>query len=307
MADYSSFFDTLGQGVNLLGQLQGMGNANNTNQQVQQTLGQNSQALAQQIAQLQQGFQQGGQQAQDAYNTAKGLYDSQNQQLQGNIDTMTGSLNALSDPNSAYMRMARQNLERKDAAAGRRSQWGEREVQLQAMLADYIGKYSPGLNNSITSARNQMTANNNSLAGMYAQMQNAANEQARIAAQTAQAQQQLAQAQNTTGRTAANAATNNQTAALQAALGIGKGLYGMFGGGGGGIAGDTGQSYYSIGGNGDYGYNPFGQSDGITGWGGGTLGGYDTQTGANNYLGGSGNLFGSYDNYGGIGDDVWNF
>ena len=288
MADFSSFFDTLGSGVNLLGQLQGMGNANNTNNQVQGTLGQNSSALAQQIAQLSQQFGQGGQAAQDAYGRAQGLYNDQNTQLQGNIDTMTGSLNSLSDPNSPYMQMARQAIERKDAAAGRRSQVGEREVQLAAMLADYVGKYSPGLNNSITGARNQITANNNSLAGLYAQMQNANTAQANALTNAAQQQQVLAQQQNTTGNQAANRSVNNTTNALQAALGIGKGLYGMFGGGGttGGSMGEGLNSWS------DTSYNPFGSAGGITGWGGGTLGGFNSDVGANDFLGGDGTLFG---------------
>lgn len=39
-------------------------------------------------------------------------------------------------PNSPYAAQLRQTLERKDAAAGRRSQYGPREAQLQAMLAE---------------------------------------------------------------------------------------------------------------------------------------------------------------------------
>lgn len=290
--DYSSFFDNLGSGINLLGQLGNMSTAGNVNNQVQTTLGQNSSGLADQIAALQRGFQQGGQQAQDAYNQTRGLYDTQNQQLQGNIDTMTQNLNALNDPNSPYMQMARQKIERADAAAGRRSQAGEREVQLAAMLADYVGKYAPGLNNSITSARNQIQGNQNSLAQLYAQMQNAATAQGQAATQALAQQQALAQAQNTTGRQAANSNTSNTTAALQAALGFGKGLAGMFGnftpGGDGGTGG------WGVGGdNYNMGYNPFG-GGGITSQGGGTLGGFDFNTGGNNYLGGSGNLFGDY-------------
>jgi hypothetical protein len=46
------------------------------------------------------------------------------------------NLGSMYGPNSPYAQQLRQQLERKDAAAGRRSQYGPREVQLQAALAD---------------------------------------------------------------------------------------------------------------------------------------------------------------------------
>src|ERR1043165_9018030 len=101
--DYSSIFDLIGQGTNLYGQMQGAGNAGNINSQVQQQLGQNGSTLAQQIAALQGQIGQGGDTARSAYDQANALYGGQNQQLQSNIDQMTANLNALSDPNSAYM------------------------------------------------------------------------------------------------------------------------------------------------------------------------------------------------------------
>jgi hypothetical protein len=50
-------------------------------------------------------------------------------------DRMLGSLQDLYSQNSPYAQMLRQQLQRKDAAGGRRSQYGPREVELQAKLA----------------------------------------------------------------------------------------------------------------------------------------------------------------------------
>ncbi len=59
------------------------------------------------------------------------------------------SLNDLYSPNSPYAQAMRQTLARKDAAAGRNSQYGPREAQLMAMLAQAHGKNltSPGYGN----------------------------------------------------------------------------------------------------------------------------------------------------------------
>lgn len=56
--------------------------------------------------------------------------------------------------NSPYMKAMRQALERKDAAAGRRSQYGPREVDLQARLAEFNGRNAPYLA-QIAGAQNQ--------------------------------------------------------------------------------------------------------------------------------------------------------
>lgn len=302
MADYSNFFDLLGSGTNLVGNVLSAGNANQNNAQVQQGLGQNAGSLAQTIADLQAQLGQGRGISQDAYNQANTLAQQQNQQLQGNIDTMTANLNALSDPNSPYMQMARQRIERSDAAAGRRSQVGEREVQLAAMLADYVGKYAPGLNQSITGSRNQMATNTQTLADLYARMGQTNNAQQQALNQALQQQQQGVALQNTAGRGAANNALNTNMAALQAGLGVGKGLWDMFGSGGGGTQQEG--AFNFIGNGGDI-YGGFGS--GITGGslGSGSLGGFGSYDGANNFMGG-GNLFG--DSGGGgfsFGDDIW--
>lgn len=68
-----------------------------------------------------------------AYNT--------NRTLGNQINTLEG----LFGQNSAYATQMRQQLERRDAAAGRRSQYGNREVELQAALAGNAAKLQPGL------------------------------------------------------------------------------------------------------------------------------------------------------------------
>ncbi len=70
-----------------------------------------------------------------------GLYSSQqaNKALGANQDAISGQISSLSGmygPDSPYAKQLRQTLERQDAKAGRNSQYGPREVQLQALLAD---------------------------------------------------------------------------------------------------------------------------------------------------------------------------
>lgn len=240
--DFSSFFsggnfnDMASGLVGLYGGAQGANTANNVNQQVQGNIGQNNAVLQGQIGTLQSQIAADRQRAQEAYDRSSADVTGQNAQLQGNINTMTGSLNALSDPNSSYMQNARQAIERQDAAAGRRSQWGERETQLAGTLADYVGKYSPGLNNSITAGRNQINQNNQGLASLFSNMNNPSDRNQQALAQLLQQSQNLTTQMNTTGRQAANSATNNTTglvnSGIKALSGLG-GLYGsLFGGGG---------------------------------------------------------------------------
>lgn len=61
-------------------------------------------------------------------------------------------------PNSAYAKTLKQELERKDAAAGRRSQYGAREVELQAKLAQLQAQSAPSLINSYTNSAQQQLA-----------------------------------------------------------------------------------------------------------------------------------------------------
>lgn len=77
---------------------------------------------------------------------AKGLlglygYNRANKAYKNQIN----NLNSLFAPNSPYAQQMKQSLERKDAAAGRRSQYGPREVELQARLAEMASRQSPQL------------------------------------------------------------------------------------------------------------------------------------------------------------------
>lgn len=273
--DLSSIFSNFGNdpwanlssvisgGAGLYGGIKGAQTAGAVNNQVQSGLGQNQAALQGQIDALNGQINTNRQQAQDMYQRSLTDVTSQNQGLQGNIDTQTANLNALSDPNSPYMQMARQAIERKDAASGRNSQWGDREVQLAGTLADYVGKYAPGLQQSITGARGQISSNNQGLANLYSQANAPADRN--TLAQIQAIQQQLANvnAQNTTGRGAANAATNSITGtggAINSALGMIKGLGGLFGGNSNSTGSDTNPL---LGGFGYGGYQGLGQ--GFTG------------------------------------------
>lgn len=86
---------------------------------------------------------------------------------QGMRDTgsMLGGLQDLYSQNSPYATAMRQQLERRDAAAGRRSQYGGREVELQAKLAQMASGQIPAmtqLNQQRMQYRNAML--NNALA-----------------------------------------------------------------------------------------------------------------------------------------------
>lgn len=65
-----------------------------------------------------------------------------------NKNSLSGQINNLQGlygQNSSYAQALRQQLERRDAAAGRRSQYGPREVELQAALAGNATKLAPSL------------------------------------------------------------------------------------------------------------------------------------------------------------------
>jgi hypothetical protein len=86
-----------------------------------------------------------------------GLYNARKQrnalrQQQANLQQMFG-------PESPYAQQMRQRLERKDAAGGRRSQYGPREAQLAALLADRQAQTFPhqmALQGAIGGYDNQM-------------------------------------------------------------------------------------------------------------------------------------------------------
>jgi hypothetical protein len=78
-------------------------------------------------------------------------------------------LSSMFGPNSAYAQQLKQQLERRDAAAGRRSQYGPREVELQAKLAQMAAQYGPNISQSNMQAQqvsNQRRQQN--LSALYA-------------------------------------------------------------------------------------------------------------------------------------------
>jgi len=84
-----------------------------------------------------------------------------------NQNAINGQIKSLTDmfgQDSPYAKMLRQTLERKDAAAGRNSQYGNRETQLQALLAEKalqssgaignLAQQSSALDNTVNGGRN---------------------------------------------------------------------------------------------------------------------------------------------------------
>lgn len=107
-----------------------------------------------------------------AFDTLGSLYmnnraNKANRQYQDQMNSYMDRMNNIYSPNSAYAQQLRQELERKDAASGRRSQYGGRETQLQAMLAEKQAGLAP-MQNILTSQAMQ---------GSIAQQQAARNRQ----------------------------------------------------------------------------------------------------------------------------------
>lgn len=150
------------------------------------------------------------------YSTDRSNLDQTNAGLTAQMGNIQSQIAGLSDPNSAYMQQARQGIERKDAAAGRNSQWGDREVQLAALLAENASKYAPGLQAQYTSAANSMADNEAKLNRQYQDALNGFNTQylgligaGNAAATTANGTQQSANNQR------ANAAGNAGRSGLE--------------------------------------------------------------------------------------------
>jgi hypothetical protein len=72
-----------------------------------------------------------------------GLYQAYDQRKRAK--NLAGQLSNNYGPNSAYAQQLRQSLMRKDAASGRRSQYGPREVEFQAKMADLNARMAPTL------------------------------------------------------------------------------------------------------------------------------------------------------------------
>ena len=85
-------------------------------------------------------------------NKAADAYKAAQQNSMGSVQQQ---LSDMFGPNSAYAQQLRQELERRDAASGRRSQYGPREVELQARLAEMSSRAAPGM---IGAATNQQQA-----------------------------------------------------------------------------------------------------------------------------------------------------
>jgi hypothetical protein len=83
------------------------------------------------------GGNKGGQGGMNPGNILSSLFQMyQGNQYQDSIKELYGQLSSQFGPDSAYAKQMRQQLDRRDAAAGRRSQYGPREVELQAKLAE---------------------------------------------------------------------------------------------------------------------------------------------------------------------------
>lgn len=73
-----------------------------------------------------------------------GMYDASRQRRRAK--EQIAGLNTLYAPNSPYAQQMRQRMERQDAASGRRSQYGVRETELAAKLADAQARLAPQIN-----------------------------------------------------------------------------------------------------------------------------------------------------------------
>lgn len=76
-------------------------------------------------------------------------------QMNKNLGRTVGNLQNMYGQNSPYAEELRNRLMRRDAAAGRRSQYGPREVELQAKLAEQYSRNAPAL----MQGQNQQAAN----------------------------------------------------------------------------------------------------------------------------------------------------
>jgi hypothetical protein len=90
-----------------------------------------------------------------------------------NADAVNGQISNLSSmysANSPYAAQLRQELARKDAASGRNSQYGPREAQLQALLAEKASSTAGTIGNLSTQAQAANTAKQTAQAQTLAQL-----------------------------------------------------------------------------------------------------------------------------------------
>jgi len=93
-----------------------------------------------------------------------GLYGAT--RARGDTRAELESLRSLYGGNSAYAQQMQQALERKDAAAGRRSQYGTRAVELQARLAENAARLAPTLAGMTTQQSQQRNQQLNNVYGL---------------------------------------------------------------------------------------------------------------------------------------------
>jgi len=120
------------------------------------------------IAQQGQPGEQGPPQSSGSNNTLGNLLTAgmslygYNKNTQGMDKTING-LQGMYGPNSAYSQQLQKSLERRDAAGGRRSQYGPRNVELQAKLAEMNSRNAPVLSQMYAQRNAQRDAGLNSL------------------------------------------------------------------------------------------------------------------------------------------------
>lgn len=241
MAD---FLGGLGSLADLYGQYQSYQNASSAAGNINGISNASTQAYQNQLQALQNQNLTNNDMRDTAWRGALGGEQQSDAEIRGNIGNMTTNMNALLDPNSAYMQQARQAIERKDAAAGRRSQWGDREVQLQGTLAQQYNQYAPGMQNAITAMHNQLLSNDQGMASIWnnysTPINNTNTNMTSLINQGGQNQVAMAQA----AMGAMNNANNQQNGMLGSLIGAAPGvikgigsIWDMFGGGGGGSGG----------------------------------------------------------------------
>jgi hypothetical protein len=97
-----------------------------------------------------------------------GLYSAIDQR--NRAKSYANGLAGMYGPNSPYAKQLEKRLLTKDAAAGRRSQYGAREVELQARLAEIAQRNAPYMYqamNAQTQGNNQMFRNILGLGKMF--------------------------------------------------------------------------------------------------------------------------------------------
>ncbi len=90
-----------------------------------------------------------------------------NNQAGKGVGNMLGGLQALYSQDSPYAQAMRQQLARRDAASGRRSQYGPREVELQAKLAQMASGQIPAMTNLMQMQNGIRNTNINTLLQLY--------------------------------------------------------------------------------------------------------------------------------------------